>query len=1067
MVNDNYTIEEDTLEEIAVIGLSGRFPGAKNIARFWQNLRDSVESIVHFTDQELEAQGVPSKWLNNPNYVKAGTVLEDFDKFDAMFFGYSPKEAESIDPQQRIFLETAWEALEDAGYDPGSYDSSIGVFAGSNPNDYVELLPNNHDPSDVAGELEKLISNEKDFLCTRVSYKLNLKGPSLTIQTACSTSLVAVQLACQSLLNYQCSMALAGSVSVNLRHSKGYFYQDGTIVSPSGRCRAFDVNAQGTVLGQGVGVVVLKRLSEALSDGDTIHAVIKGAAINNDGALKAGYTAPSVDGQAEVIAMAQAMSGVPVDTISYIEAHGTGTSLGDPIEIAALTKAFRAGTKKNRFCAIGSVKTNIGHADAAAGIAGLIKTILMFKHKQIPANLHFEKPNSNIDFENTPFYVVSELSDWKVEGYPRRSGVSSFGLGGTNAHVVLEEAPVVKSSERSRPWQLILLSAKTGKALDTMTTNLVEHLKQHPEVKLGDVAYTLQVGRKVFPYRRMVVCRNRDDAVAVLAPPDTSRVVTAVEEPVNREVVFIFSGQGAQYVNMGLELYCTETLFRNQIDRCAEILKPILDMDIRDILYPEENKAEEASQMLAQTGITQPTLFTTEYALARLWLSWGVRPTAMMGHSIGEYVAACLAGVFSLEDALQLVAVRGRLMQQQPEGLMLAVSLSEKEIQPYLDKNISLAAVNSASLCVVSGGNESIGELEKKFLVKKITFRRLYTSHAFHSPMMAPVVEEFAEQVKQVRLNVPQSRFISNVTGTWITTDEATDPGYWARHLRQTVRFADGLGELMQEADQIFLDVGPGHSLSTFARQHPAKAPEQQVISSLHHPKQQKSDVAVILNALGRLWLSGIDVDWAGFYAQERRFRLPLPTYPFERQRYWLSPQEKIYSEKNIGLNQRIAKESNKVTLDKNDMHSAHGSRKDTLIAELKTIIHNLSGIDLFLIDSHKTFIELGFDSLFLAQVSDAFMKKFKIKLSLQLLFEQAPTIDALARYIDSRLGRDPYPEESLQYSTVSASSLIVADQQQKGGNNSSGSVISHLLKVLTYHLKVLFIIVIKWKASR
>ena len=888
MGKDRITPQEDAIEQIAVIGLSGRFPGARDLDQFWQNLRDGVESIRHFTDQELEAQGIPSEWLKDPNYVKAGTVLEDFDKLDAMFFGYSPREAENMDPQQRIFLETAWEALENAGCDPKTYDGPIGVFAGSNPNDYLEILPAHLDVSDSAGALERLIGNEKDFLCTRVSYKLDLRGPSMTVQTGCSTSLVTVQLACQSLLNYQCNLALAGGVSINLRHSRGYFYQEGMIASPDGHCRAFDADAHGTVLSQGVGVVVLKRLSEALSDGDTIHAVIKGVAINNDGALKAGYTAPSVDGQAEVIAMAHALSGVAADTIGYIEAHGTGTPLGDPIEIAALTQAFRASTQKKGFCAIGSVKTNIGHADAAAGIAGLIKTILMLKHKQIPPSLHFKKPNPNIDFGNSPFYVPTELSEWCDNGFPRRAGVSSFGIGGTNVHVVLEEAPTPRASGRSRPWQLLLVSAHTSNALEKATTNLVEHLKNKPEQSLSDIVYTLHTGRKAFNYRRMAVCKDRDDAIRSLEIPNSGRVMNSYQEPVSRDIVFMFSGQGAQYVNMGLELFRTESVFREQIDHCSEILRSHLSLDLRDILYPEKGNIEEFAEQLKQTAITQPALFTVEYALAKLWMAWGVHPAAMVGHSIGEYVAACLSGVFSLEDALFLVATRGQLMQQQPAGSMLAVQLSEKDIERFLNRRLSLAVVNAPSYCVVSGEQEAVKELEGDLEKSNVAFSRLHTSHAFHSDMMEPILDPFMEQARKVKFHSPQISFVSNLTGTWITSEEAVSPSYWARHLRHTVRFSDCAQELLKHSNRIFLEVGPGQTLSTFVRQHSDGSKGRVVLSSIRHPKEERSDTDFILSTLGRLWLTGVQVDWSGFYKDERRHRLPLPTYPFERRRYWI-----------------------------------------------------------------------------------------------------------------------------------------------------------------------------------
>jgi len=906
MDNDNAYYDEDGIEEIAVIGLAGRFPGAKNIDKFWQNLCEGVESIDAFSDHELAAEGVPAAWIEHPNFVKRGTILEDFDKFDAPFFGYSPVEAENIDPQQRVFLETAWEALENSGYDPETYDGPIGVFAGSNPNEYQELLPEVADCSDVAGAMEKLIGNEKDFLCTRVSYKLNLRGPSVTLQTGCSTSLVAVQFACQSLLNYQCSLALAGGVSFNLRHCRGYFYQDDTIVCPDGHCRAFDAGAQGTVLGQGVGAVILKRLSEALADGDTIYAVIKGIAINNDGALKAGYTTPSVDGQAEVIAMAQALSGVAADQISYIEAHGTGTSLGDPIEIAALTQAFRAGTQKKGFCGIGSVKTNIGHADAAAGIAGFLKAVMMLHHKKIPPNLHFEKPNPNIDFENSPFYVPTRLTEWKTDGKPHCAGVSSFGIGGTNAHAVLAEAPAVDPSGPSRPRQLIILSAHTRAALDRKAADLLQYLKQNPAINPADVAYTLQTGRKTLNYHRMFVCSDAGSAIENLASPDPARVQSVYQEAINRDIVFMFSGQGAQYVNTGHELYQTEPVFRDQIDRCSDILGRHLSGDLRDILYPSAGNVEDHSQKLQQTLIAQPALFTIEYALARLWMSWGIYPAAMIGHSIGEYVAACLADVFSLEDALRLVAMRGQMMQTLPGGCMLAVPLSETEIQPYLGNHLSLAAVNAPSFCVVSGDHHAVADLERKLSDNQTPFTRLHTSHGFHSEMMDSILDEFCRQIKGIDFRSPQIPIVSTVTGTWITSDGMGKSEYWAKNLRQTVRFSDCIQELMRDTGKIFLEVGPGQTLCTLARQHMNKPGEQIILSSLRHPDENKSDATFILESLGRLWLAGVKPDWSGFYQNERRRRLPLPTYPFERRRYW--PQKSSGATDTAGVRQESEK---------------------------------------------------------------------------------------------------------------------------------------------------------------
>lgn len=874
--------------EVAIIGMAGRFPGAKNLDEFWQNLQNGVESIASFTDEELISSGIDSAMLNHPQYVKSRAALEDVELFDASFFGFNPREAEIIDPQQRLFLECAWEALESAGYDSQKYKGLIGIYGGTSINSYLINIYSNQNLINSIDNQQLVFGNDKDFLTTRVSYKLELEGPSIDIQTACSTSLVAVHLACRSLLGGECDIVLAGGVAISSSQKAGYLYQEGGILSPDGHCRAFDAKAQGTVFGNGLGIVVLKRLEDALADGDRIHAVIKGSAINNDGALKVSYTAPRIDTQAKVIRAAQVMAEVDPETITYIEAHGTGTSLGDPIEIAALTQAFHADTQKKSFCAIGSLKTNIGHLDTAAGVAGLIKTVLALKHQQIPPSLHFEQPNPEIDFDNSPFYVNTTLSEWKTNGTPRRAGVSSFGIGGTNAHVILEEAPSVEPSSPSRPWQLLLLSAKTDSALETATANLVTHFKQHPDLNLADVAYTLEVGRRAFDHRRMVVCQNSDDAVKTLETLDPQRIFTHFQEPCNRQVVLMFPGQGSQYVNMGRELYETESVFRKHIDKCCEILKSHLSIDLCTILYPDEEHSQAAAEQLQQTHITQPALFVIDYALAQLWMAWGISPTAMIGHSIGEYVAACLAGVFSLEDALALVAARGQLMQQLPTGAMLSVSLSEEEIQPWLNEELTLAGINAPSLCVVSGCEEAIASLQNRLTQQGVECRRLHTSHAFHSQIMDSILEPFTKQVEKFNLNPPQIPFISNLTGAWITNNEATNPTYWARHLRHTVRFRTGIAELIKESDQILLEVGPGQTLNTFVKQ---QTNQSIVLSSMRHPKEKKSDVAFLLNTLGRLWLAGVQVDWDGFYVTEQRHRMPLPTYPFERQRYWIESQ--------------------------------------------------------------------------------------------------------------------------------------------------------------------------------
>lgn len=914
----------ESIEGIAIIGMAGRFPGAKNLEGFWQNLRDGVESISAFTDEELTSAGIDPTVLSDPHYVRAGAVLEDIEFFDASFFGFNPREAETTDPQHRLFLECAWEALESAGYDSQRCESRVSVYAGAGFNNYLSF-DLNRDQIGSASCYQTLIGNDKDFLTTRTSYKLNLKGPSLTVQTACSTSLVAISLACQSLLNYQCDMALAGGVSIRVPQKAGYWFQDEGVLSPDGHCYAFDARAKGTVLGNGVGVVVLKRLAEAIADGDCIHAVIKGSAINNDGCEKVGYTAPSVNGQAEVIAEALALAGIEAETVSYIEAHGTGTALGDPIEIAALTQAFSLHTQEKGFCAVGSVKTNVGHLDTAAGVTSLIKTVLSLKHKLIPPSLHFERPNPQIGFANSPFYVNYTLAEWKTNGPPRRAGVSSFGIGGTNAHVVLEEAPAVEISSPSRPWQLLVLSAKTSLALEAATENLVDHLQQHPDQNLANVAYTLQVGRRVFDHRRTVVCQDMQGAIAALQDP--KRVLTSLREtgdPISeRPTAFLLTGLGSHYINMGRELYQVEPTFREQVDCCCTFLKPLLGLDLRDVLYPSKNQADksfpaqnpakstplsgldlrqmlgrdektdEATEKLNQTCLTQPAIFVIEYALAQLWQSWGIRPQAMLGYSIGEYVAACLAGVLSLEDTLTLVAKRAQMIQGLPGGGMLAVSLPEEEVRPFLSNDLSLSAINGASLCVLAGPIDAVDELAQHLTEGGVACRRLQTSHAFHTQMMEPIAASFTNLVKTVSLQPPKIPYMSNVTGTWITATQATDPSYWAKHLCQPVRFAAGVSQLCQKQNPMLLEIGPGQTLSSLALQCLERegVVDKVVLPSLRHSYDQQSDLEFLLNTLGQLWLSGVQIDWAGFYAHEYRQRIPLPTYPFERQRYWIEPQ--------------------------------------------------------------------------------------------------------------------------------------------------------------------------------
>jgi acyl transferase domain-containing protein len=912
---------------LALVGMAGCFPGADNVRDFWQNLINGVTSIRTFSNEELIANGVSAHLLDDPNYVKAGTTLKDIDSFDASFFGYSPREAEKMDPQSRLFLQCAWEALEDAGYDPQTYKAPIGIFAGKG---FPAYMINNVLPyptvKDMLDNWQVTISNERDSLASTVAYKLDLRGPSVSVQTFCSTSMVAIHIACQSLLAYECDIALAGGVAIAIPQGTGYLFQEGSILSPDGECRALDESANGSVMGNGLGIVVLKRLEDALQDGDHIYTIIRGSAMNNDGITRVGYAAPGLNGQATVIATALTNADIAPKTVSYVETHGTGTQLGDSIELAAMIKAF--GKSGTNYCAIGSVKPNVGHMDRASGVTGLIKTALAMHYGLLPPSLYFKKPNAEVDLVNSPFYVNAELAKWQTNGpWPRRAGVSSFGLGGTNVHMVLEEAPHQTSTSESRPYQMLLLSAKTESALEIMTTNLMAFLQNNPACQLADVAYTLQVGRAQFNHRRLAVCSDSDDAADALALANPRRLFTAHQTYVDRPVVFMFAGVGNQYVGMAQKLYQTEPVFRTWVDRCCELLPPVPNLDLLQVLYPkdrEENamvlgpavdlrhmlgrnqslELEDSSNALQQTTVAQLAVFIIDYALAQLLKQWGIEPKALIGYSLGEYVAACLAGVLSLEDALTLVAKRAQMIQALPGGAMLAVSLpADQTAEHIIQTDLSLAAVNGERMCVVSGPKTTVAQLEEKLMAQGVACRQLATTHAFHSPMMAPIVADLEELVGSFQLNPPSIPYISNVTGSWITDEQAVDPAYWATHLRQPVQFFAGLTELLQDQDQLLLEVGPGNALSSIAKLHPGCHHEQGqlVLTTLRQSYENYSDSAFLLTTLGKMWLAGVEIDWAGFYQDENRRRVSLPTYPFEKQRYWVNPT-KMRPQSNNGL---------------------------------------------------------------------------------------------------------------------------------------------------------------------
>ncbi|GGA98205.1 type I polyketide synthase [Allosediminivita pacifica] len=869
---------------VAIVGMSGRFPDAPDLGQFWANIRDGVESLRTWSDEEMAASGMPEALRRNPNFVPKGTVLDDADMFDADFFQMSPGEAKIMDPQQRLFLECAWEAMEDAGYAPGRIEVPVGLYAGVSMNSYLlaHVLANRA-LAESAGGYQLMLGNDKDFLCTRVSYKLDLKGPSVTVQTACSTSLVAVEMACRALARGECDVAMAGGASLNFPQRGGYLYQEGMIFSPDGHCRPFDAAAKGTRAGAGIGLVVLRRLSDALRDGDTIHAMIRGAAVNNDGGAKAGYTAPSIDGQSEAIVMAQTLAGVDPRSIGYMEAHGTGTPLGDPIEIAALTRAFRDRTQDTGFCRLGALKANIGHLDAAAGVAGLIKSVLCLKNAWYPPLVNFREPNPQLSLEASPFAASAEGGHWVATEGPRRAAVSSFGIGGTNAHLILEEAPARMNLPAPTGPQTLVLSARSEAALAAAAGNLAAALERPDAPALADAAHTLLTGRTPFRHRRFVVAGDATEAAEGLR----RAVRGSAHDGGARRVAFMFSGQGSQHPGMGRGLYEAEPAYRAAFDTCAEILSAPLGLDLRDAVL------RDGTAPLSETWLTQPALFATEYALSRMWAERGIRPAAMIGHSLGEYVAAHLAGVMSIEDALALVALRGRLMQDMAPGSMAAVPLPASQLHRRLGGRAEIAAENAPDLSVISGETAVIAELIAEFEAEGIAARRLHTSHAFHSRMMEPALERMAEAVADIPLDEPAIPYVSNVTGTWITPQEATSPDYYARHLRRAVRFGPGVQLLGEDPGLFLLEVGPGTVLSSLA-QVALPASRGRIASSLAHPNEGRADTTAMLEASGRIWAAGVPLTRTGLADPSQRSprRVSLPTYPFERQRHWVDPAE-------------------------------------------------------------------------------------------------------------------------------------------------------------------------------
>ncbi len=872
-------LNNNTGLEIAVVGMAGKFPGARNIAEYWGNLSNGVESISFFSDEELKLAGVPPNLINKSNYVKASGFLENFDKFDAAFFGYSPTDAELLDPQIRLAHESVYEALEDSGINPYQYNGSIGLIMGCSTNPEWLFSVN----SDTLNYYSTYHLSNSSFLATKISHKLNLKGPSYVIQTACSSSLVAVHQACQSLIMGESDICLAGGVSINNLNKRGYLYQEGLILSSDGHCKPFDNSGDGTVGGNGIGVVVLKTLEDALNDGDKIYAVIKGSGVNNDGNRKIDYTAPSVRAQADLIRSVHYLAETPPESISYIEAHGTGTNIGDPIEIEALKLAF--STEKRNFCAIGSVKGNIGHLDNAAGIAGFIKTVMALYNKKIVPSINCKKPNEKIDFKKSPFYINTELKEWQESNYPLRAGVSSFGVGGTNVHVVLEQASFEQKKTPKHEHNVIILSAKSKDALKQSKLNLIEYLSCNQDENITDIAYTLQVGRAGFNFRETVVCSEINEAIEKLTASYEQNSFSVSNCP---NPIFMFPGQGSQYVNMANDLYKKNDYFKDQLDICLDFLMKEKGINLKKYIFPYLGTDIHETE-INQTSIAQPLIFSIEYALTKLLMHMGIYPKAMIGHSIGEYVAACVAGVFSLNDALSLVFERGKLMQECIKGGMLAIFLSEEDIVDLLkDTNLSLAAANSPHLNVVSGNTYEINNLKTKLDELKIACKQLHTSHAYHSAMVEPVMNDFKILFNDLVLNKPQIPYISNLDGNWINEEKVITSDYWVDHLRQTVRFVNGLSTLLKEENSLYIEVGPGNSLISLLKSHNSyKQVKPKTLNTLRHVYEKKLDTQFFFESLGKAWNYGVNIFWENIYSKDiTPKRISLPSYPFEQFRF-------------------------------------------------------------------------------------------------------------------------------------------------------------------------------------
>lgn len=1027
--------------QYAIVGMSARMPGAKDLNEFWDNLVEGRESIKFFTQEELDPTLDPAE-TSDPNYVAARGIIDHADHFDARFFRTQPKYAELTDPQQRILLELSWTALEDAGIIPNKTEETIGIWAGTYTTSYFfKNVLSNRDLISQIGEFQAGIYNEKDYIATRVAHALNFTGPAINVNTACSTSLVALIEACKSLEDGHCDVALAGGASVTFPQNSGHLHQTGSIFSPDGHCRPFDAQSAGTLFSDGAGIVVVKRLEDAIANGDRVYAVVKGFGINNDGAEKASFSAPSINGQAGAVAMAQSMAQVDAESIGYIEAHGTATPIGDPIEVSALKTVFEAQTEKKQFCAIGSVKSNIGHTVAAAGVAGLIKVAMSLHHEKIPATLHYSEPNPQINFEESPFYVCDSLQPWDRSESPRRGGVSSFGVGGTNAHILLEEAPLTEKSNvasvEELPIHVLPISAKTEEALESNVQNVADFCLGSDNPPLTNIAHTLQQGRDEFVWRAAVVAQSKSEAGEILRDKKPLRFIKRKASTTNRDIVFMFPGQGSQYVRMGQNLYQHSSVFRESLDHCCELLLPLLGRDLRDVLFPESQDVTASEEILRNTRFTQPALFALGYSLAKVWMAWGVKPTALMGHSIGEFAAACVAGVFSLEDGLKMIAERGRAMEALPGGSMMSVRLPGADVEPMLWGEMAIGSYNGPKLCVVAGPNDQVAQLQKQLDDQGVVCKHLHTSHAFHSPMMNEIVDPFEEFVSQFQLSRPEIPILSTVTADWMTDEQATDARYWADHLRMPVRFSEAVTRMWckEQGDptRILIELGPRKTLATLSKQH-AEDPKNQIsIPALSDNAEANAEWQQMLWAVAQVWLAGAEIQWGALTGngnEKPGQTISLPTYAFQRKRFFIEPPaaniaeqkevcENTQFDSNSSSNstsQTPTQEVSSLAADPKQSKSLserkNMSRIPNLVQVIVDVFEDTSGCDLTEYDGDTTFFEMGLDSLVLTQTATALKKETEFDVTFRQMLESTPTVNSLAEFLDQNLPEGKYASE-------------------------------------------------------